>query len=222
MAEEKIRKGKPVKSKEEPTEVPQEKKVERPERKEITVKKWKGKEWFSIFSPKMFGENFLAETPTTDPKSLVGRNIEVNVADLINQPNKFYMKITFKVNRVDGKNAYTRFNGLKCVKEYLSRSVRKGLQKVTLIQTFDTKDEWKLQVTSTLILNKNTESTVKTKVREVMGEFLTKNAQANTIDKFIDGIVSSSYQRQIKKIGTRVYPVRFSEIEKVEVLKAPA
>ena len=62
---------------------------------------------------------------------------------------------------------------------------------------------------------------IKTEIRRIVGDFFTKNAKANTIDKFVDSVISSAYQKQIKKIGSHTYPVRFSEVEKIEVVKAP-
>lgn len=215
VTEEKVEKGKIVK-------VEKEAESPRPESEKGVVKKWKGKDWFVVLSPKIFGENYLAETPTTDPKSLIGRNIEVNVAELTNQANKYYMKLKFKINRVDGKTAYTQFDGYVILKEYLFRVIRKGTQKVQLIKELETKDKWKLQITATVVLNRNTNAEIQKKVRKFIEDYLSERAQASTIDDFITGVINSVYQRNIKKKESKTYPIRFSEIEKIEVLKAPA
>ena len=65
-----------------------EEKKEKP-RAEAGAKKWKGKDWFVIFSPRMFGEKVIGETPATNPKTLIGRNIEVGISDLSDQQRRF-------------------------------------------------------------------------------------------------------------------------------------
>jgi len=35
-------------------------------------------------------------------------------------------------------------------------------------------------------------------------------------------VVAGAVQKEMKRLGNKVYPVRFSEIESIEVLKRPA
>lgn len=198
-----------------------EKKSAPKEEKKIIVKKWKGKEWFSIMSPVSFGNTFIADTPTTDPKTLVGRTVFVNVADFFRQPQKYYMKMQFKINKVDGKNAYTRFNGYVCLKEYLSRYVRKGSQKIMSIEYYTTKDNWNIQVYSMAVLNRNTDAAVQTAVRKAMREYLAEKIQTSTIEEFMKAVIAGIHQKHMKKTFSKIYPIRFSEISKIEVIKAP-
>ena len=76
-----------------------------------SAKKWKGKDWFVIFSPKMFGERAVGETPATNPKTLAGRNIEVSMSDLTGQYGKDFYRVMLAVERIDGNTLHTRFNG---------------------------------------------------------------------------------------------------------------
>ena len=117
----------------------------------------------------MFNENFITETPTTDPKTLIGRNLEVNVSELLKQPQKYYMKLVFRIDNVDDKDkrAYTRFNGYSVSKEHVYRVVRKRVQKVESVIDTETSDKWKLQISSIMILNRNTESEVQRKIRKL-------------------------------------------------------
>ena len=192
------------------------------EAKAATAKKWKGKEWFIVLSPKIFGEKKIAETPCTDPKTLINRNIEVSVADLIGQPTKYHMKFLFKVTKIQDKSAFTRFNGYNILREYMMRFVRKHNQKVTLIENFDTKDGWHLQMTITSIMNRNTDTNIKRKMRLMTIDFMSKNLSKSTIDDVLRNLIAGNLQKAIKKEGSKIYPVRFTEIEKIEVLRAAA
>ena len=193
-----------------------------PQRDEKSQKKWKGKDWFVILAPKMFNEMVLAETPTTDPATLVGRNVEIGVSEILGQPQKYYMKLFFKITDVDSRNAYTRFNGYATTREYLYRVVRKRNQKVESTDTFDTRDGWKLQITSMAILNRNTDSEIQKKVRIVMVNHIKEAARKSGADDIVKRVLEGSLQKEIRKLGSKVYPVRFCEVSKIEVVKAPA
>lgn len=210
MGQQKVKESKPTESKAAPKE----------EEKKIVVKRWKGKDWFTIISPKSFGNTFVADTPTTDPKSLVGRNVEVNVGDFFRQPNKYYMKIKFRIDRVEGKEAYTSFNGYSCLNEYISRYVRRGSEKVTLIDYVTTKDNWKIQVYSIAILNRKTDKKVQKAVRKAIQVYLSDKAKASTLEEFMKAVIAGIHQKHIKKTFSKIYPIRFSEISKIEVIKA--
>ncbi len=188
---------------------------------ERVVKKWKGKDWFVILTPKSFGENAIAETPATDPKALVGRSVEVSVADLLGQKGKDYQKLRFMIDKIDGKNAYTKFNGYSSVREFISRFVRKRLQKIEIIGNVKTKDEWVLQISSIAIMNRNVEKNIQRKVRVWVGNVLTETAGRSGVDDFMKFIIAGTVQHKIKKQGSKIYPVRFFEISKIEVVKEP-
>ncbi|MCX6814608.1 MAG: hypothetical protein NTY20_03100 [Candidatus Aenigmarchaeota archaeon] len=169
----------------------------------------------------MFNEMHLAETPTTDPATLVGRNVEIGVSELLGQPAKYYMKLFFKITDVDSRNAYTRFNGYSTTREHLYRVVRKHAQKVEDINVFETKDGWKLQITSIAILNRNTDSNIQKKVRQIMVNHIADTAKKSGVDDIVKRVLEGSFQRDIRKLGSKIYPVRFCEIAKIEVIKAP-
>ena len=167
----------------------------------------------------MFGENILSETPATDPKTIVGRNIEVGVDELLGNQNKYYMKLCFLIEEVDGKKAYTRFNGFSSLREYLTRVVRKRSQKVRVITDIETKDGWKLQATLLSVLNRNAEAGIQTKVRLALEKDLQETAKNTYLEDFIKSIINNSIQVKLKKLGTKIYPVKFTEMERIEVVK---
>ena len=171
-------------------------------------------------APKLFAEAELVETPALDPNVIIGRTIETNLAELIGQPDKYYMNLKFKVSNVEGNRAYTEFHGYSCAKEHLFRIVRKRSQKVRAVNEVETKDGWKLQIVSLVILNRNTDAEIKRKVRKIMFSEIEKTAKDMTLSALIKSITSGALQKEVRKKGNRVYPIRFSEIEGIEVMKA--
>ncbi len=167
----------------------------------------------------MFGEIQIAETPSTDPKLLAGRTLEISAAELIGQP-KYHMKVLFRVTSLDGKRAFTTFSGFGVTKEYLFRMVRKRTSKLTITSEAETKDKWKLQLTTITVMNRKAESEIKTKIRKYVESFLKDFASKASIYDFLMAVLEEAIQQHIKKFGSKIYPVRFNEITKIEVLKA--
>ena len=196
---------------------PQEENKEKASKIDV-LKKWKGKDWFAILSPKSFGETFISETPATDSKYIAGRVIEVPVSHILNDKTKNHMKLIFKVTDVENKKAHTRFGGFYVVREFIGRNVRRDLEKLYVVDYAETKDKWKLQITTTAILNGKCESTILSKSRKLISDFYKQQAANSTLDDFVKNVMSSNYQKTIRKDCSKVYPVRFAEINRIEVI----
>lgn len=210
------------KEREEKRQSKKEDREERPRKEAPTGKRWKGKDWFVIFSPRMFGEKAIGETPATNPKTLMGRNIEVGLPELLGQSGGDYYRVNLAIDRIDKNAAYTRFNGYSTLKEHVMRVVRKRTQKIESVMYIKTKDEWRLQISSIAILNRNTETAVKKKVRARLEAFIKDAAAQSSIDSFVKSIFSSNLQRKVKKAGSSIYPIRFVEVSKIEVKGVPS
>jgi len=167
----------------------------------------------------MFGEIFIGEIPATDPKSLLNRNLEVSLSQLLKNPSKYYAKLVFRTERVEEKNVYTRFNGYVVLKEYISRFIRKRLDKVYLNTDVETKDNWKLRMKMVLILNRNTYSNIRTGARKRAETLLKELVGKTNLDGLMKDIISAALQKSIKKQCHKTYPVRIVEVSKIEVKK---
>jgi ribosomal protein S3AE len=212
---------------EKPEEKPEEKKEEKPKEgkepeKEIkAAKRWKGKDWFVIFSPRMFGESAVAETPATDPKTLKGRSVSITLSDLLGERTKNSFNIILKAETIQGRNIHTRFNGLVTPRERITRFVRKRLQKVECVSDLTTKDEWEIRVKSIAVLNRNTETNVKKRIRAHVSSKLESKIPSSLIDDVVRSVITGNIQSMIRKTGNKIYPIRFYEIAKIEVKKMP-
>ena len=185
------------------------------------VKKWKGKDWYSISLPEEYGAKFTTQTPTTDSKTIAGRNLEIGVNEFMNDPRKMHMKLKVILHNPDGKSVKSTFNGFECSREHLLRMVRKRNQKVEAIFNASTKDEWLLRFTALAILNGNTNATVKKRMREFIQKRVEEFSKKFNVNDLVKRIISSELQLKIKKEGSKIYPVRFCEIAKIKVKKSP-
>ena len=162
----------------------------------------------------------MYETPATDPSSIVGRTVEVFAPQLTGDKTRSHIKLLFRVDEVKEKSATTQFYGLECLPEYVYRNIRAGLQKLEAIDTVDTKDNWKLQITASYILNSQVNVNIQKNSRKFIINFLKAEAAKSTLEEFVKSVVAGAYQKKIKKDGSRVYPVRFLEISKIEVVNS--
>ena len=139
---------------------------------------------------------------------------------MTNDKTRGHLKLIFKINSLKEKQAFTEFSGLECSPEYIYRNIRAGLQKMEAIDWVDTKDNWKLQVTASIILNKKSAFNIQSQSRKFIIDFLKDSASKSTLDDFLKNIVIGAYQKKLKKDASKIYPVRFLEISKIEVVKA--
>ncbi len=186
-----------------------------------TVKKRKGREWFNILAPQELGSIVVGQTTSIDPKSIINRNVYVMVSDLKNDAKKYYMRLKLKAHKIEHKNIHTIFNGFECLSGHIFRLIRKRLQKVQAIVDLNTKDNWKIRVKVLIMLNKNTTATIKKNVRTFVFKKIKDYAEKNNIYEFLNKVLSTEIQMVLKREISKIYPVRFSEVEKIKVLSCP-
>lgn len=182
------------------------------------AKKLKGKEWYVLIAPKMFKEKIIGETPVGDPKTLIGRRIDVHLIRLIDDLSKYYMKFYFKVKDVKENKAYTEFAGLECLRDYISRLIRYGIKRIDIIQDLTTKDEVKMRVKTIVITRKKMKKNVEISLKEFIGDKIKKEIESIKLDEFIEKIINDTLKNSVVKEGSKIYPIRTFEIRKVQRL----
>lgn len=181
-------------------------------------KKLKGKEWYALIAPKIFKEKVIGETPVGDPKTLIGRKIDVHLIKLIDDLSKYYIKFYFKVNNVKEKKAYTEFAGLECLADYISRLIRYGIKRIDIIQDLTTKDGVKIRAKTIVITRKKMKKIVEISLKKFVGDKVKKEIESSKLDELIEKIINDTMKNSIMKEGSKIYPIRTFEIRKIEKL----
>jgi len=181
------------------------------------AKKIKGKDWFTILAPKIFQENPLGETPGDDVKKVVGRTVEAPLVMITNDMSKYYLKAKMKIVRVDGLKAYTELAGLECLRDYIARMIRHRVTRIDTVQRLETKDGRKVAVKSIIVTNKRVTRGVEKELRKFVEDIIAKSVKESTIDEFVSKILKDSIKQKILKEGSKIYPLRFFEIRKLEI-----
>lgn len=187
----------------------------------IQLKKWKGKDWFNILAPRDLGSKLLGQSPATDPKTLVGRTMEFGAAEITGDNSKYYMKLSVRIINVEGRTCLTSFNGFECTRDHLLRMVRKRNQKVETVIDVSTKDGWILRMKPWTILNGKPPTKVETKMRHFVMNFFNDAASKSNMNDMLRKILTTEMQMMLKKSGSKIYPIRFSEVARIKVLKSP-
>lgn len=187
--------------------------------KKVAERKWKGKDWFNISAPDWLGGTKIAESPATDSKSIAGRVFEIPVSELTKDQSKYYMRLKLRAEKPQEMEVATKFHSLFCVNEYVMRMCRKGVGKVPIFVDVETKDKWKLQVSIVAILNRRSNTEIKKKVRAFASKIMETKANDLNHGDFVKAAMAGVFQMKVKKGGSKIYPIRFAEVIKIETLK---
>lgn len=179
--------------------------------------KLKGKEWYQIVAPKFFGDFVIGETMAIDPSQLKGRVIETSLTDITGDPNKYYLKFFFKIEDVIENKAVTKLVGHDCTRDFLARIVH------TRSNRIDTNDVIKLldntiRVKTIAISNRRISKDVELKIRKTIREIVINELSKLKTEEFIRELISGNLQMRIRKIISKIYPLRSFEFRKTEIL----
>lgn len=177
------------------------------------------KQWYEILAPKLFEERVIGETLAAEPKQLVGRVVEVSLLELSKDYSKFYIKLKFQIDRVDGNKAYTIFAGHEIMRERIYRMVQRRVRRVDLIQDLRTKDGVLIRVKTLFVLIRRVNTSIKASARTKAGEIVEKAVKESTLDELIKLIVTGELTSSIRKECNKISPVGNVEIRKSEILK---
>ncbi|MCD6127252.1 MAG: 30S ribosomal protein S3ae [Methanomicrobia archaeon] len=185
-----------------------------------TLKKkdpWKLKKWYSVYAPKIFGNQKIADIPATEPEQLIGRVIETTLRDLTGDFTKTHVKLFFKITDVKGESAYTELKKQELLRSYMRSQVRRNTTKVDRIMDVKTKDGRKARVQVTAITAKRVQQSREKEIRNILGNVIKQEASNKDIEQFVLelvlGKIASAAYREAKKI----YPLKRVEISKTKI-----
>ena len=185
------------------------------------VDKWSAKELYQIYSPPNFlegEEKIVGETIADDPEKLVGRAIEVSLADLVNDYSKMHVKLSFQIVEVAGNVARTRFKGHSYARDYLRFLVRRRRTRIDSISTIKTKDGVPFRVTATGFTLHRSKTSQKNAIRRLMMTIIADKAAELDSTEFIREATTGKLGSQIYFQCKSIYPLKGVEIQKSRIL----
>jgi len=183
--------------------------------------KWKMKKWFTVVTPKTFGEIVLGSTPAYDANQAIGRKLETTLYDLTGDYSMVYVHLYFKIIGLEGDKLMTRFVGHELSRDYIRSLVRRKSSKIDAITDVTTKDGYSLRVKGLALTTYNAHVSQKTEIRKIIWDVLSKRASESTFDEFVQDVIFGKLSNDIFENAKKIYPLRKVEVEKTKVLKVP-
>ncbi|MFQ6009973.1 MAG: 30S ribosomal protein S3ae [Candidatus Aenigmatarchaeota archaeon] len=178
--------------------------------------KVKGKEWYQIVAPKMFGNKVLGETFALDPDAIPSRVMAATLLDLTGEPSKYYFKLFFRITDLKGGKANTTFVGHECTRDYIARVVSIRTNRIDTNNVFHLKDA-RIRVKTIAITTRHVRASVATDIRKKIGELLSERLSKMSLEDFVKEMVAGKIQSYVRFEVNKVYPLRAFEINKTGV-----
>lgn len=186
------------------------------------IRKWakraKTKRWISIHAPKIFNEVVIGKTLVLEPQKAIGRTVELNLSNLLNDMSKSHFHIKLRINSIKENEAFTEIIKYELSRIMLSRIVRRRTSKIESIDDITTQDEKKARIKSFAITLKKASSLQRTSVRNKLSKMIRKIASNYNFEALVLGAVSEKIQNDITKKLKKVYPLRKVEIRMIQIV----
>ncbi|MEM0231649.1 MAG: 30S ribosomal protein S3ae [Candidatus Methanomethylicaceae archaeon] len=183
--------------------------------------KWRQKKWYVVIAPPSFGNMEVGRTVADDPQKLIGRVLETTLYNITEDISQLYIKLLFKIVKVEGDRAYTIFYGHELARDYLRSLVRRGTSRIDGIFNISSKDGYKLRVSAIAITTSRTKTSQMHMIRKIMEEVITKKDGQLLYDDLAQQIVLGKIASEIYNLAKKIYPLRKVEIRKSKLLEVP-
>lgn len=102
--------------------------------------KWKMKQWFDVYAPKVISTEVIGSIPAADDKSVIGRVMKVSLSWITKNPNHAMSVIGLKVINANGNVANTDVQYLSQQFSYLHSLVKRRADAVYTYDIAKSKD----------------------------------------------------------------------------------
>jgi small subunit ribosomal protein S3Ae len=181
----------------------------------------KAKQWYKVIGPEMFGRSPVGETIANDPDSIVGRVIETTLGELTNNFSKQNTKLRFRVDKVAGDSAYTKFAGHEMTTDYIRSLVKRRTSRIDSIVDVTTTDGYQVRVKPSCFTVKRARANQVKSIRELSKQVVLAKAEGLDLNQLVQEVVLGKLSLDIYKEAKVVYPLRRVEIRRTEIMGEP-
>lgn len=176
-------------------------------------------EVIDIVAPSYMNSKVMASTLVAHPNNLIGKKVILPATDYDKDSDKYYLKLQFKIKKLDSNKAITLFDGSECLRDYISRMVVRRVRRVDIVQDIKTKDGSLIRIKSIAVLPGRANKSIEKKVRKRIYEILEEKVKSESLDNFVRFLLNDNLKNFIIKEIKKIYPAKFFEIRKTEILK---
>jgi small subunit ribosomal protein S3Ae len=179
---------------------------------------WKEKQWYTITTPKEFGDAEIGTTPARDPDMLLKRRVESTLRELSGDFSKQYVKLKFQISEVAGSTATTRFMGHQVTSDYVRSMIRRGTSRIDAIVKAETKDGQKMKIHVLAITIKRAKSSQQRYIRETIEKLVVDAASQKNFVELVEDIIGGKMASYLYHEAKKIYPLKRVETIKTQVV----
>ena len=170
------------------------------------------KRWYSLEAPKIFNNVVFGETPTSDPKNLVGRSVKTSLKTFVKTGKRQAVEVKLRVSEVKGSSCVTELESLTIPQPMVKRLVRRAKKRVDDSFIVVTKDETKVRLKPMLLVKDNVQHGILTDLRALAKGYYTELAKELTFSELVNKIIQGDSAKELKQQLRKVYPVSIVEM----------
>ncbi len=182
------------------------------------VDTWKQKEWYDVYAPKMFEENFIGSIPSASPDTVKDRVIETILYYLTDNMSDISTKLRFKITSVTQNKCTSQFIGHDTTRDYIRSMVRRGSSRIDGVFNISTGNGVKMRISVAIFTNGRAKASQQTTMRKIMRDVLNEHAKSENFAKFVHGIVFGRIAQNIFNIAKEIYIIRECRVRKSKVI----
>lgn len=182
--------------------------------KERSTSKLK-KKWYQILAPKEFNEALIGETPSFDPRLLIGKVMTINLMGITRDIKKQNINMTFRVSGLKENKAETEVTGYKIMPAFIKRIIRRGRNNLHDSFVCKTSDEKNVRLKPLIITVNKTKGAVINSLMKALRTNLTDYVRKITYKELVSELVSHKLQSNLKIPLRKIYPLRSFEIKEM-------
>jgi small subunit ribosomal protein S3Ae len=179
---------------------------------------WKDKQWYTITTPKEFGDAEIGTTPARDANMLLKRRVESTMRELTGDFSKQYVKLQFQISEVAGDTATTRFMGHQVTSDYVRSMIRRGTSRIDTIVKAETADGQKMKIHVLAITIKRAKSSQQRYIRETVEKIVVDAAAQKNFVELVEDIIGGKMASHVYHEAKKIYPLKRVETIKTQVI----
>ncbi|MEA3378959.1 MAG: hypothetical protein U9Q69_04980 [Nanoarchaeota archaeon] len=180
-------------------------------KKTVKIQK-KKKAWYNVIAPPEFKNENLGMTPASNPETLAGRILKVNMVVLTRNMKKQSFSIFFRIKDVRGLDAHTEVIQYRMNNIHVKRIVKKGKDKIDASFIVKTKDDANVRIKPILLTRNKVQNSVLTSLRKAAEKMIVIEAKKMDYPMLINMIIDGTLQKQLKKSLKKIYPLSIVDI----------
>jgi ribosomal protein S3AE len=180
--------------------------------------KVKKKLWFQLEGDGMFNGLNLGESHVYESEKLVGKTVQINLMNVVNDFKKQNTNLQFKITHVKENKGYASIIGYMLSVSSIKRLVRRGYIKIEQAFVCETSDKKLVCIKTIMLISAKCKSSVRALIRGLTKQFLVKQTSKMTYEGFVNNVISGKLQNTLYGRVKKLYPVRVCEIRRFQVV----